>query len=103
MDTRDRDCEATYRRCLDSFFTKHPNAALQASSLKALRFLMVSGEPLHGRPAGWAAGIVYALTTSGRQPCGVPGILNAELEELFGTTMSTVRKRAAHVQRALTL
>ena len=63
--------------------------------------LVAGDEPIRGKPEGWAAGIIYALANRDRRACGVPGMLNAELEEFFGVTMSTVYKRAAQVERAL--
>jgi hypothetical protein len=33
----------------------------------------------------------------------VPGILNADFEQFFGVSMSTVRKRAAQVMREVTV
>ena len=47
-----------------------------------------------GGAAGWAAGIVYAVGSTG---CGVPGVLT-DFEQAFGTTMNTVRRRAAEVE-----
>ena len=46
----------------------------------------------------WAGGIVY---TVGSRGCDVPDVLNRELEEAFGTTMSTIYKRAAQIRRLL--
>lgn len=103
MNTIDTDIELACRDCLDTFFASYRHPELQKRVAKALRFLLASGEPLLGKPAGWAAGIVYALANDGRFPCGVPGVLNADIEEFFGVSMGTIRKRAAHVQRALLL
>jgi hypothetical protein len=33
--------------------------------------------------------------------CGVPNVMNRELEEAFGTTMSTIYKRAAQIRHLL--
>ena len=46
----------------------------------------------------WAGGIVYAVGSRG---CGVPNVFNRELEEAFGTKMSTIYKRAAQIRRLL--
>ena len=86
---------------LDRFFASYGDAKLQKAAMKALRFLAASDEPMRGKPEGWAAGIVYALANRDRQACGVPWMLDAEFEEFFGVTMSTVYKRAAQVDRAL--
>jgi len=88
------------RRHLERFFGNSPKSALQKRATKALRFLAAGDVQLAGKPAGWAAGIVYALANRGRRACGVPGILNAEVEQFFGVSMGTVRKRAAQVLRA---
>ena len=89
------------REHLDRFFTSYGDAKMQKAATKVLRFLAVGDEPIRGKPEGWAAGIVYALANRDRRACGVPGMLNAEFEEFFGVTMSTVYKRAAQVERAL--
>jgi hypothetical protein len=69
--------------------------------MKALQFLAASDVAMEGKPAGWAAGIIYALANRDKRACGVPGLLNREVEEFFDVLMSTVRKRAAQVERAL--
>jgi hypothetical protein len=89
------------RERLDSFFASHREPTMQKGAMKAMQFLAAYEKPLAGKPAGWAVGIIYALATRGRRACGVPGILNADLERFFGVSMSTVRKRAAQVERAL--
>jgi len=86
---------------LDRFFANYADGKMQKAAMKVLRFLEVDDEPMRGKPEGWAAGIVYALANRDRRACGVPGMLNAEFEEFFGVTMSTVRKRAAQVERAM--
>lgn len=91
------------REHLDRFFESYPDPTMQKRSLKALRFLSSRGNPLAGKPEGWAAGIIYGLATRHRRACGVPGILNAEFERFFGVSMSTVRKRAAQVMRELSI
>lgn len=103
MNTSDREMEQACRDLLDSFFASYRHREMQKSAGKALRFLLASGEPLLGKPPGWAAGIAYALTTAGRYPCGVPGVLNADVEEFFGVSMGTICKRAARVARYLAL
>lgn len=89
------------RRHLERFFRSYPDSALQERATKALRFLAAGDAELAGKPAGWAAGIIYALANRGRRACGVPGILNAEFEQFFGVSMGTVRKRAVQVLRAV--
>jgi hypothetical protein len=97
------DCELACRKHLERFFGVHPDAALQRRALKSLRFLLATEEPLLGKPAGWAAGIIYEVSTRDRHPCGVPGVLNRELEQCFGVFMGTIRKRAAQMGALLAL
>ena len=89
------------REHLERFLGDHPNTAMQKRALKALHFLIVSDNPLVGNPAGWAAGIIYAVANRDRQACGVPGLLNREFAELFGVSIGTIRKRAAQINRLL--
>lgn len=98
MPATDREFESACRNHLDRFFAAHPNAAIQKRALKALRLLRASEKPL----AGKAEGILYAVSTHGRIPCGVPTLLNSEFEQFMGVTMSTVRRRAARVRELLT-
>jgi len=99
--TMNPDIQIQCREHLDRFFASCRDAKMQKAAVKALRFLAAGDEPMRGKPEGWAAGIVYALANRDRRACGVPGMLNAEFEEFFGVTMSTVYKRAAQVDRAL--
>ena len=71
MDATNQDCEQACRNLLARFFAGHPNAALQKRALKALRFLAACDKPLAGKPAGWAAGAIYAVANRGRRACGV--------------------------------
>ena len=64
---------------------------------------MACDEPLLGRPGGWAAGIVYALANRYRIACGVPGLLNKDLEVFFGVSMETIRERAVRVDERLAI
>ena len=92
--------EQTCRQLLKNFFKKYPNDRLQAAVSRALRGLLAREVSLVGKPGGWAGGIVYAVGSHG---VGVPDVLNSELEEVFGTTMSTIYKRAAQIRRLLDL
>ena len=85
---------------LDAFFAKFPNEQLRGESYGVLAKLLSCKTPLLGKPAGWAAGIVYAISSRG---VGVPGVLNSELQEAFGVSMSTTYKRAARVRELLRL
>ena len=88
------------RQHLEIFFTKYPNSLLQRTACSALDRLLACGTRLAGKPGGWAGGVVYAV---GSRRCGVPGVLNRELEEAFGASMGTIYKRAAQVRRLLDL
>ncbi len=101
MSMTDRNFEPECKDFLRRFFDSYRDDALQKQSLKALRFLMANDRPLLGKPAGWAAGIVYASANRYRNACGVPGLLNKDLEEFFGVTMGTIRNRAARVNTLL--
>ncbi len=103
MAVTDHDCERAWRESLERFFEEHPDAATQRRALKALRLLAACEKPLRGKPEGWAAGIIYSLANRDRQACGVPGLLNSEIEALFGVSMGTIRKRAAQIERLLTV
>lgn len=91
----------TCRESLERFFGEHADAATQRRVLKVLRLLAACEKPLRGKPEGWAAGIVYGLANRDRQACGVPGLLNSEVEALFGVSMGTIRRRAAQIDRLL--
>jgi len=101
MNATTTEFEAACQALLDRFFEAYPDTAMQKRTTKALRMLRASEKPLKGKAEGWAAGIIYAVATDGRSPCGVPGILNAELEQLMGVTMSTARYRSARVKELL--
>ncbi len=101
MTATDQDTQAQCREHLDRFFASYGDAKMQKAAMKALRFLAAGDEPMRGKPEGWAAGIVYALANRDRRACGVPDMLNAEVEQFLGVTMSTVYKQAAQVERAL--
>lgn len=95
------DCELTCRQSLERFFGDHPDAATQRRALKALRLLVACEKPLRGKPAGWAAGIIYGLANRDRQACGVPGLRNSEVEAFFGVSMGTIRRRVAQIEPLL--
>ena len=101
MDVTNQDGELACRELLECFFADHPNVAVQKRVQKALRFLTADSKPLAGKPEGWAAGIIYAVTNRDRQACGVPGLLNSEFEALFGVSMGTIRRRAAQIAELL--
>ena len=85
---------------MDAFFTEFPNDQWRGEAHGTLVRLLSRKAPLPGKPGGWAAGIVYAISSRG---VGVPGVLNGELEEVFKVTMITIYKRAAMVKDLLWL
>ncbi len=91
------------RKHLERFFRHYPDPVREQRAAKALMFLAAFGEPLPGKPEGWAAGIVYYLANRYKRPCGVAGIPSAEFERFFSVSMDTARKRAAQVLRAITI
>ena len=88
----------TCREFLEAFFAEYPNARLRADSEHVLKALEGKGLSLYGKPGGWAAGIVRAV---GSTVCGVPGVLNSEMEKAFGVSMNTVYRRAAAIRREM--
>ena len=86
---------------LESFFVKFPNHRVQVETNRILKIILAHEIPIPGKPGGWAGGILYAVSNKGRWPCGVLGLLNKEIEEFFGVSMSTIYKRAAVISRLL--
>ena len=66
MDATNQDCIRACRGYLEHFVNRHPDAALQKRALNAMCLLMACDEPMGGKPAGWAAGIVYAVANRDR-------------------------------------
>lgn len=93
------DCNAHF----DRFFAAYPDAVVEQRAHKAVRLLRASEKPITGKTEGWAAGIIYAVSTYDRPPVGVRGVLNSEFEKLMGVSMGTARKRAAAVREFLML
>jgi hypothetical protein len=95
------DCHAFEETCRTlhaSFFGQYHNDELQKIAGRALCMLLKRQSDLPGDAGSWAGGIVYAVSTIG---CGVPGVMNADLEKAFNTKMAAIRKRAAQVRRLL--
>lgn len=90
--------EAECQQHLDRFFGQWPNQILQERANKVLRMLRASPEPLKGKAAGWAAGVIYFAATDGRVPCGVPHVSNAEFSQFMGVPMETARRRSGRVR-----
>jgi hypothetical protein len=98
MKAHDRRFEGACAGFYIEFFEKYPNDDLRDLVSQALSLLLKRQTSFSGEPGSWAGGIVYAVG-SGR--CGVPGVMNADLEKAFGTTMATIRRRAEQVRQVL--
>ena len=100
MTTGNEPTDKACRKLLDGFFERHPNDELRERASQVLALLSGRDMAIGGAPGGWAGGIVYAVGGTG---CGVPGVMNADLEAAFGTTMGTIRKRAEQIRNELDL
>ena len=98
MNAQDRQFEAACAGFYIEFFEKYPNDDLRDLVSQALALLLKKQTAFPGEPGAWAGGVVYAVGSGG---CGVPDVMNADLENAFGTTMGTIRKRAAQVKQVL--
>ena len=101
MSTENETAVQACQSLLESFFAKFPNLRVQVETDCILKIILAHEIPLPGKPCGWAGGILYAVSNKGRWPCGVLGLLNKEIEEFFGVSMSTIYKRAAVISRLL--
>ena len=98
MHEEQRQFEAACAKLYIAFFESFPDNNLRDLVSQALALLLKRQTDFPGAPGAWAGGIVFAVGSSG---CGVPGIMNAELEKAFGANMSTIRKRAQQVKEIL--
>ena len=87
---------AEIENLLDSFFQRYPDDAYRDVARDFLGKLVANSPEVSGRPGGWAGGLVYAI--SAWTPLRRRHVIrNAEYEELFGTTMGTIRTRAERI------
>jgi len=100
MNADNRSYEATCAGLYSAFFERFPNEDLRNLVRRTLTLLLERQAEFPGAAGGWAGGIVYAVGSRG---CGVPDVMNADLEAAFGSTMSTIRKRAGQVKEMLGL
>ena len=98
MKAHDRQFEAACAGFYIDFFEKYPNDDLRDLVSQALALLLRKQTDFPGEAGAWAGGVVYAVGSCG---CGVPDVVNADLEKAFGTNMGTIRKRAAQVKQVL--
>ncbi len=85
----------TCLKLLTAFFDRFPNEQLQLAANSALELLLAKDVVLSGKTAGWAGGLVYALGC--KAGAGIPGVLNSELETIFGVSVGTISKRAKRI------
>ncbi len=90
--------EETCARLFNAFFKKYPNDELRERTAAVLLAVMKRQKSFPGKNEGWAAGMMFAVCSRG---CGVPDVMNNEVEQAFGVTMSTIRKRAWAIKRLL--
>ena len=64
--TTERNLEQEFREHLQPFISRNGDPRFEEKALKALRFLMASGEELTGELAGWAGGLVYFVANRDR-------------------------------------
>ena len=93
--------EQSCQTLLLAFYKKHPNPHLQVEVNRVLQALLDSKTPMPGKTGGWAGGIVYAVANSCKRACGIPGLLNSEIQEFFNVSMHTIYKRAWMIRSLL--
>ena len=91
--------EKTCWEFLAAFLERFPNAQLRARVHSALPQLLSKNKVFLGKPGGWAGGLVHAL--GNEYGAGVRGILNRELEDVFGVSIGTIHKRSAQIWRLM--
>ena len=84
------------RELIDSFCKQAPQHRPLAPRAKRMVGMLTGADiSLEGCPGGWAGGVIHALT---QVQCGVPGVLNADMEKIFNASMGTIRKRSAKIR-----
>ena len=81
---------------LNKFFLQFPHRDFQRAVLKSLDTLLCYRDDFKGEPAAWAGGLVYVMSRHDWNSMH-PVVLNRELEEVFGVSMSTIRHRADQI------
>ncbi|OHB55639.1 MAG: hypothetical protein A2Y12_14985 [Planctomycetes bacterium GWF2_42_9] len=96
-----KNVEQTCQQLIAAFFKAYPNPKLQNEVNRIMKRFDALKIPMHGKPGGWAGGIIYAITNQGQSPCGIPGVLNKECEDFFKVSMGTIHRRAYQVRELL--
>jgi hypothetical protein len=80
-------------KLLSRFSARFPDAAFHFAASEALVNLLVERDQRGGEPGGWVGGLVYMIAKHDPE-IKPPPFNNSDLEEVFGVSMSTIRKRA---------
>jgi len=95
--TQSQTFEEACAKLHGEFFAKFPNNHLRDLVRQALDMLLGRQKEFRGNVGEWAGGLVYTVGSGG---FGVPGVINAEMEEVFGK-MAAIRRRAAQIKQTL--
>jgi len=98
METQDRPFAEVCIKLHHGFFERFPDTLYRGLVSRALAMLLERQKNFPGEASAWAGAIVYAV---GHGRYGVPGVLNAQLEEIFAAKMPIIRKRAAQIKQLL--
>lgn len=98
MNAKNQTPQQACQKIIRSFFEKYPNPHLKAEADRILESFLAQKVPMPGKSGGWAGGIVYAAANRYKIACGVPGLLNKELEDFFKASMSVIYERAAKLR-----
>ena len=98
METQDRPFAEICIKLHHKFFEQFPDTIYRGMVSRALAMLLECQQNFPGEPGAWAGGIAYAV---GHNRYGVPGVLNAQLEDIFTAKMPAIRKRATQIKQML--
>jgi len=98
METQDRPFAEFCIKLHHEFFERFPDTTYRGLVSRALAMLLERQQNFPGEAGAWAGAVVYAV---GHGRYGVPGVLNAQLEEIFVAKMPVIRKRAAQIKQLL--
>jgi hypothetical protein len=88
-------CESP-RTFLDEFFRQFSDDEFRDISFRSLELLQAECPELPGKLGGWVGGLVHGLTkwtSLGHRHV----VLNSDLENIFGVSASTIRKRSEQI------
>lgn len=101
-----REIFGTIIGLIDTFCDAHLNDEYKQLSHKMTRVLCRKGFPLmQGKPAGWAAGIVYTVGWVNflSDPSQTPHMKSDDVAKGFGVSLSTMKAKSKHIQDWLVL